>query len=208
MKVDIDKINIGDIFSEESHYTVKNIHPYTIDFIHRESNQTVTLSNDYIQDKLNTANQYNTTIEVGKENKKDGTPGIREIFENIHSSEVFTVVFTKQSKSKTKKAIKEEKEAQIEYAVSLINTAKKNKKSMAEAYKIALEYIQNNAVLEEIPGEVRTLKGYKLQFTSRDGKYKCMDMEIKRTDKESGERFVNINTISELIVRGIRYIVK
>ena len=33
-------------------------------------------------------------------------------------------------------------------------------------------------------------------------------MDIERTDKESGERLVNINTISELIYNGVKYIVK
>lgn len=31
------------------------------------------------------------------------------------------------------------------------------------------------------------IRGYKMQFVSRDGKYRCMDMDITRTDKETGE---------------------
>ena len=46
-----------------------------------------------------------------------------------------------------------------------------------------------------------------MQFVSRDGKYRCMDMDITRTDKETGERLVNINTISQLIYNGTKYIV-
>lgn len=56
-----------------------------------------------------------------------------------------------------------------------------------------LKFIQNNPIKDVIEGEDRVLRGYKLQFTSRDGKYKCMDMDITRTDKETGERLVNIN---------------
>lgn len=48
----------------------------------------------------------------------------------------------------------------------------------------------------------------KMQFVSRDGKYKCMDMDIKRTGKETGERYVNINTISHLIYNGVKYVVE
>ena len=33
-------------------------------------------------------------------------------------------------------------------------------------------------------------------------------MDIQKTDKETGERFVNINTITELIYNGVKYIVK
>lgn len=85
--------------------------------------------------------------------------------------------------------------------------AKKAKKSMAVAYKEALEFIQNNPVKDYIEGENRILRGYKMQFVSRDGKYRCMDMDITRTDKETGERLVNINTISQLIYNGTKYIV-
>lgn len=59
-----------------------------------------------------------------------------------------------------------------------------------------------------IEGEERTLRGYKLQFSSRDGKYKCMDMDIIRSIKDTGERFVNINTISQLIYNGVKYVVE
>lgn len=207
MKVNIKEIEVGDIFSEESHYVVNKVVKDRIEFLHLESGKKVSLSNEYIANLLNTSDQYDNEVKVGKEDKKDGTPGIRTIFENIKSSEVFTVVFKKQDKPKTKKAIEAEKEAQRAEAVALIDKAKKAKKSMAVAYKEALEFIQNNPVKDYIEGEDRILRGYKMQFVSRDGKYKCMDMDITRTDKETGERLVNINTISQLIYNGTKYIV-
>lgn len=161
-----------------------------------------------MQNLLNTSDQYQTEVKVGKEDKKDGTPGIRTIFEGIKSSEVFTVVFKKQDKPKTKKALEAEREAQRAEAVALIEKAKKAKKSMAAAYKEALELIQNNPIKDVIEGEDRVLRGYKLQFVSRDGRYRCMDMDITRTDKETGERLVNINTISQLIYNGVKYVVE
>lgn len=57
-------------------------------------------------------------------------------------------------------------------------------------------------------GEDRVLRGYKIQFESRDGRYDCVDMDIVRTDKESGIRPVNINTIKYLIFDGVKYVVK
>lgn len=207
MKVNIKEIEIGDIFSEESHYVVNKVVKNRIEFLHLESGKKVSLSNEYVANLLNTSDQYDNEVKVGKEDKKDGTPGIRTIFENIKSSEVFTVVFKKQDKPKTKKAIEAEKEAQRAEAVALIDKAKKAKKSMAVAYKEALEFIQNNPVKDYIEGENRILRGYKMQFVSRDGKYRCMDMDITRTDKETGERLVNINTISQLIYNGTKYIV-
>ncbi len=207
MKVNIKEIEVGDIFSEESHYVVNKVAKDKVEFLHLESGKKVSLSNEYVANLLNTSDQYDNEVKVGKEDKKDGTPGIRTIFENIKSSEVFTVVFKKQDKPKTKKAIEAEKEAQRAEAVALIDKAKKAKKSMATAYKEALEFIQNNPVKDYIEGEDRILRGYKMQFVSRDGKYRCMDMDITRTDKETGERLVNINTISQLIYNGTKYIV-
>lgn len=208
MKVNIKEIEVGDIFSEESHYVVKEIKKDGIVFNHLESGNAVTLNNRYVQELLNTSDQYEREVKVGKEDKKDGTPGIRTIFEDIKSSEVFTVVFKKQDKIKTKKQIETEKETQRTEALTLIDKAKKAKKSMAIAYKEALEFIQNNPIKDYIEGEDRVLRGYKMQFVSRDGKYKCMDMDIVKTEKETGERLVNINTISQLIYNGIKYIVE
>lgn len=208
MKVNVSEIRVGDVFSEESHYTVKSIGKDSIVFIHLESGKEVKLSISYVQGLLNTSDQFHETKEVTREDKKDGTPGIRTIFESIKSSEVFTVVFKKQDKPKTKKQINEEREAQREKAIELIDKAKKQKKSMAVAYKTALEYIQDNPILDYVEGEERVLRGFKLQFVSRDGKYRCLDMDIERTSKETGERLVNINTIEQLIYNGVKYIVK
>ena len=207
MKVNIKEIEVGDIFSEESHYIVNKIANDRVEFLHLESGKKVSLNNEYVANLLNTSDQYDNEVKVGKEDKKDGTPGIRTVFENIKSSEVFTVVFKKQDKPKTKKAVEAEKETQRNEAVAIIDKAKKAKKSMATAYKEALEFIQNNPIKDYIEGEERVLRGYKMQFVSRDGKYRCMDMDINRTDKETGERLVNINTISQLIYNGTKYIV-
>lgn len=208
MKVNLKEVKVGDVFSEESHYVVEKVGKESIRFKHLESGKSVELSNEYVQNLLNVSDQYETEVRVGKEDKIDGTPGIRTIFEGIKSSEVFTVVFKKQDKPKTKKALEAEREAQRAEAVALIEKAKKAKKSMATAYKEALELVQNNPIKDIIEGEDRVLRGYKMQFVSRDGKYKCMDMDITRTDKETGERLVNINTISCLIYNNVKYIVE
>ena len=165
----------------------------------------------YVKELIPKLLKQNPNLKIGVvalEDKKDGTPGIRTIFEGIKSSEVFTVVFKKQDKAKTKKQFESERESQRAEAIALIDKAKRQKKSMATAYKEALEFIQNNPVKDYIEGEDRVLRGYKMQFVSRDGKYKCMDMDIKRTGKETGERYVNINTISHLIYNGVKYVVE
>lgn len=205
---DIRQLKEGDILSETSHYIVKYLRNGSVILKHHEGGTEVALSLDYIQSFTNSADEVIEEVHVTKEDKKDGTPGIRTIFEGIKSSEVFTVVFKKQDKAKTKKQFEAEREAQRVEAIALIDKAKKQKKSMAVAYKEALEFIQNNPVKDYIEGEDRVLRGYKMQFVSRDGKYKCMDMDIERTEKETGERLVNINTISQLIYNGVKYVVE
>ena len=209
MRTNAYNLKVGDILSESSHYIMKGKGlGGSVVLQHFESGQTVTIADTYVRDFIDNADQYEKEVKVGKEDKKDGTPGIRTIFEGIHSGQVFTVVFKKQDKPKTKKTVEAEREAQREEAVALIEKARKAKKSMATAYKEALEMIQNNPVKDYIEGETRTLRGYKLQFSSRDGKYKCMDMDITRSAKETGERLVNINTISQLIYNGVKYVVE
>ena len=208
MKVNLREIEVGDIFSEESHYVVKEVKSESVVFKHLESGKTADLSNEYVYNMLNTSDQYEKEVKVTREDKKDGTPGIRTIFEGIKSSEVFTVVFKKQDKAKTKKQFESEKEAQRMKAISMIDKAKRQKKSMATAYKEALEFIQSNPIKDYTEGEDRVLRGFKIQFVSRDGKYRCMDMDIEKTEKDTGERLVNINTISQLIYNGVKYTVE
>lgn len=208
MKVNLREIEVGDIFSEESHYVVKEVKSESVVFKHLESGKTANLSNEYVYNMLNTSDQYEKEVKVTREDKKDGTPGIRTIFEGIKSSEVFTVVFKKQDKAKTKKQFESEKEAQRMEATSMIDKAKRQKKSMATAYKEALEFVQSNPIKDYTEGEDRVLRGFKIQFVSRDGKYRCMDMDIEKTEKDTGERLVNINTISQLIYDGVKYTVE
>lgn len=208
MKVNLREIEVGDIFSEESHYVVKEVKSESVVFKHLESGKTVNLGNEYVYNMLNTSDQYEKEVKVTREDKKDGTPGIRTIFEGIRSSEVFTVVFKKQDKAKTKKQFESEKEAQRMEAISMIDKAKRQKKSMATAYKEALEFVQSNPIKDYTEGEDRVLRGFKIQFVSRDGKYRCMDMDIEKTEKDTGERLVNINTISQLIYNGVKYTVE
>lgn len=207
----IDRVNQlkeGSVISESSHYIVKRVSGSNTWLQHFESREEVQIGISYLKNYTNSADLYNEEVRVTKEDKRDGTPSIRSIFESIKSSEVFTVVFKKQDRAKTKKQFESERETQRAEAVALIDKAKKQKKSMAVAYKEALEFIQNNPIKDYIEGEDRVLRGFKMQFVSRDGKYKCMDMDIERTEKETGERLVNINTIKYLIFGGVKYVVE
>lgn len=208
MNINLKEIQIGDVFSEESHYIVTEVTKDSVKFNHLESGREVKLSNEYVKNLLNTSDQYEKEVKVGKEDKKDGTPGIRSIFESIKSSEVFTVVFKKQDKPKSKKELNEEIDYLIDQFSKDIDKVKASKKGVAEKAKQLITELIREPILPYEKGEDRVLRGFKMQFVSRDGKYRCMDMDIKRTDKETGERLVNINTISVLVYNGVKYVVE
>lgn len=204
----INQLKQGSIISESSHYIVNRVSGSTAWLTHFESGEEVQIGMSYLKNYTNSADLYDTTVEMTKEDKKDGTLGIRSIWENIHSGQVFTVCFKKQDKPKSKRKLQEEIDAIVEQFSNSIDAVKNNKKGVANAAKNLVTELVNNPVLPYEEGEDRVLRGYKIQFESRDGRYDCVDMDIVRTDKESGIRPVNINTIKWLIFNGVKYIVK
>lgn len=207
----IEKVNHlkeGSVISESSHYIVNKVSGSNAWLKHFESGEEVQIGVSYLRNYTHSADLYNEEVKVTKEDKKDGTPGIRTIWENIHSSQVFTVCFKKQDKPKSKRKLQEEIDAIIEQFSSSIDTVKNSKKGVADAAKNLVTELVNNPILPYEEGEERILRGYKIQFESRDGRYNCVDMDIERTEKENGIRPVNINSIKWLIFNGIKYIVE
>lgn len=200
------EIKKGDILSESSHYRVKSILGSSVILEHFESKNEVAIDKDYLHNFCNTADGYTTKIKVTKEDKKDGTPGIRSIWENIHSSKVFTVCFKKQDKAKSAKQFKTEVDTLAEQICQEIDKVKNSKKGVADWAKKTLYTLMNNPIPKIVEGEDRVLRGYKIQFESRDGKYQCIDMDIE--DSENNVRLVNINTIKWLIIDNTKYIVQ
>lgn len=200
------EIKQGDILSESSHYRVKNILGSSVILEHFESKNEVSIDKDYLHNFCNTADSYIAEIKVTKEDKKDGTLGIRSIWENIYNSKVFTVCFKKQDKPKSKKKLQEEIDTIVEQFSNSIDAIKNSKKGVANAAKNLVTELVNNPVLPYEEGEDRVLRGYKIQFESRDGKYQCIDMDIE--DSENNVRLVNINTIKWLIIDNTKYIVQ
>jgi len=193
-------ISVGDIFSESAHYQVTSVDKTNVKFKHIESGEGVQLSHKYVQDILETADQYSEEKTVNKEDSALGE-GIRTIFENI-GVEAFTVCFTKQGKPKTQKAIAAEKQAFLDEATRVM--AAKKAGAAAKVLSI-LEKALDTPVVTEEAGEDRVLRGYKVQHTSRDGKYNCADMDIT---SGTNIRPVNINTIKWLVVGGVKYTLK
>lgn len=225
--MDIKELQVGDIFSESSHYTYLGIKEGKYSFKHHESETEVYLGENYIKELLVSSNIFTKEVLVGKMDKlwtakqidkalMDGSlsvddnvrvgdvrvQGIRSIFEGIHSSDVFTVCFKKQDKPLSAKAYKELLNNQLETAIEQIQKVAKQKKGVSNKAEEVIRDIQNNPIKDYTPGESRQLTGYKIEFNSVDGKYKCVDMVINQP------RPVNINTIEWLIYRGVKYIVK
>lgn len=200
------EIKKGDILSESSHYRVKNILGSSVILEHFESKNEVAIDKGYLVNFCNTADGYTTEVKVTKEDKKDGTPGIRSIWENIHSSKVFTVCFKKQDKVKSQKKLNEEIDYLVKQFSADIDKVKANKKGVAEKAKELITELIREPILPYEEGEDRVLRGYKIQFESRDGKYQCIDMDIE--DSENNVRLVNINTIKWLIIDNTKYIVQ
>lgn len=200
------EIKKGDILSESSHYRVKNILGSSVILEHFESKNEVSIDKEYLHNFCNTADSYITEIKVTKEDKKDGTLGIRSIWENIHSGKVFTVCFKKQDTKKSNKQFTTEVNALAEQMCKEIDQVKASKKGVADWAKKTLHTLMSNPIPKIVEGEDRVLRGYKIQFESRDGKYQCIDMDIDNL--ENNVRLVNINTIKWLIIDNIKYIVQ
>lgn len=224
--INITDINAGDVFSEESHYVYLERNGDKFKFRHLESNQVVYLDEKYVSNLLITADQYNEEVEVGLEDKswtqkqiddakKKGTleatsiiregdlklKGIRSIWTDIHSGKVFSVCFTKQSKELNKKTLTSAKDKQLLDALANFSSGKV---TLEEAFRS----IQNNPILPIEKGDERILRGFKVQFSSANGFYDVIDMDIIDSEgKGINLRKVNINEILWLVIDGVKYVV-
>lgn len=223
--LNLNEIEVGDVFSEESHYVYLGQENGKRQFKHLESGQKVNLDDRYVAELLQTADQYTEEVEVGVEDKHwtqkqiddakkkglleaDSTvregdvklKGIRSLWTDIHSTQVFSVCFNKKGKELTKKAFNAAKEKQIQEALANISSGKV---TLEEAFKA----IQENPIFPVEKGEERVLRGYKVQFSSANGFYDVIDMDIEDDGKGSNLRKVNINEINWLVVGGVKYVV-
>ena len=139
--LNLDEIQVGDVFSEESHYVYLGQENGKRQFKHLESGQKVNLDDRYVSELLQTADQFTEEVEVGVEDKhwtqkqideakkkglleadsaiREGDvklKGIRSLWTDIHSTQVFSVCFNKKGKELTKKAYNAAKDKQIQEA--------------------------------------------------------------------------------------------
>ena len=200
----------GDLLIEHAVYRVENVgaNEVGVSIVQKQGNKWVTLpeqvaiQNKYADEFLIDGVNYDRTVKVTKEDKKDGTLGIRSIFENIPPYMPFSVLFTKQDTVLSNKAFKAKQEEQLNQALEYIERAKSNKKSISDAAFKALKEVQENPVVSIVPGEDRVLVGFKLTTETRDGRYDCVDFNLLEM------RPVNINTLKQLVVGNVKYVVE
>ena len=196
------KIMPGDAFSEISYLTVKEVRPNEVIFKHLTTGKEVTIGKEYVLELLHTANQYNEVKKVTKEDKRDGTPGIRTVFKNIGVGKMCTFVFQKQDKEMSKKDFNALVAKRTADAHTRFEKAKAGKKSTLEVFQSVVQEFIDNPVTNVIEGEMRTLIGYKIDFESTTGLYRCIDVNLPESDNI---RPVNINTLTKVIVDNILY---
>ena len=203
---DFKQLQVGSVLSEVSHYKVLNINKTGITCLRLESNEQVKLGSEYVSEYIDSGDEITQEVKVTREDKKDGSLGIRSIFDGIHTPQVFTVCFKKQDKPKSQKALQQQINAVIEKFSETIDRVKTSKKGVASASKELIAELIENPILPYEAGEERVLRGYKVQFESRDGRYNCVDMDIDTLSNNI--RPVNINTIKWLVYNGTKYIVE
>ena len=201
----VKNFKVGDVLSESSHYVVTGIYGNDTVLKHQESGDSVHINKMYIEKYLESADEVINEVKVTKEDKKDGTLGIRSIFESIHGTQVFTVCFKKQDTPKSQKKLNAEIATLISDFSNEIDTIQKSKKGVADAAKRFAEELITHPILPYEEGEDRVLRGFKIQFESRDGRYNCVDMDI---EDNNNIRPVDINTIKWLIIGGTKYVVE
>lgn len=201
----VKNFKVGDVLSESSHYVVTGIYGNDTVLKHQESGDSVHINKMHIEKYLESADEVINEVKVTKEDKKDGTLGIRSIFESIHGTQVFTVCFKKQDTPKSQKKLNAEIATLISDFSNEIDTIQKSKKGVADAAKRFAEELITHPILPYEEGEDRVLRGFKIQFESRDGRYNCVDMDI---EDNNNIRPVNINTIKWLIIGGTKYVVE
>jgi hypothetical protein len=226
-KVNINEIKKGDIFSESSYYAVSNINKDTIEMKMIGSDKEIVLSNEYVQNFLSTADQYQSEVKVGKLDKvwtakqieeatKKGTltkdavegslkqKGIKSLWSEV-GNQVITVCFVKKGTTLSDNAYKQLVDIKVAETWEQIEATKTAKKGVANKALEVLADIIHNPISKEIPGEPRVLRGAKASFESEDGHYQMMEI---LQDGTTQLRPVNLNTFQWLVVDGVKYIVE
>lgn len=224
--MDVNKIEIGDVFSEFSGFKVVDQQGNKVDMLHIQSGQEVTITTDYIKAHLVSGDQYSETITTGLRNKywtsgqieeiikkgkfkneleipKEGqlrVEGLQTVFQNIPVGKVFTVTFRKKGTELSDSQVLKKKQQLIADSIKRIEAVQKAKKGVKEQAEKELELVLNTNIPNYEPGDLRTLRGIKLERYSDTGFYNVKDLNFPDGYEKDNKRLVNINTLESIIV--------
>lgn len=179
----VSSLKKGNVLSEQQFYTVEKIDASRL-VLKNDNDESITVSNEYAESCLISAEQFAETIKVGRTEAAAIFMGMSNI--------AITVNFNKQVK-----------EADV---INDIMTTFDSKVTVTAKRKAVSEAIGRAMV-----GEERTMIGRHYGEVTELGRVKFIDMEEKRdTGKEYDNRIrqVDPRTINWFIARGIKYEVK
>lgn len=220
MNVDGSKLTKGASLSESSHYIFEERIGNSMHLIHLESGDKVQIGATYVEKYLRSADQYDSEVIVGKEDKywtekqiltqDDPTikvgdlklEGIQTVFQKINSQQVLTVGFYKVPEKLTNKEFKRLRDEQAGTLLEKLEKIASQKKGIKDAAIQAIYEVQDNPIHLYKEPELRVMTGYKLQFVSKNGHYEFFDMV------ENEQRRVNIGTLQWIIYDRVKYILE
>jgi hypothetical protein len=210
-------------YSEINYYKKTNETPAEVVLTSLTNNEEVGLSHEYVKEFLKSASEFTTTQKVGvldklwtakqiaEEVEKDPNfsarvgdlriKGIKTIWSEI-GTHCFTVTYQKKGKELSDSAYKKLVDKMSTEAISQIEQVKTSKKGVTKTATEIIKDLLVNPPSKFEQGEMRTLVGRKIQFESADGLYSVQDFEAA----DGQPRSVNVNTITEIIYLGVKYI--
>ena len=184
------KLQIGEILSETSYYTVKkvnddisigNVGAILLD----GNNNEIEIGKDYLENIISSAEQFTS------EEKVNQTELIKTILTNARIAT--SIYFKKQDKKKTKKAYLNEIEIQAEAV----------REDFLNSGMSAVIKALSDPISKVIPGEMRLIKGYHHGTQDERGRITFVDMEDDNMVKA-----VDPRTIEYAIINNVKYILK
>lgn len=182
MQTEFNKLKQGDVLGESQFYTVVSL---TSDSAHLKNDygDVITVNKDYVESCIISANQYTEEKVV---NKTD----IASLFIN-HPNIVMTVSFQKQVK-------------EVDVTAEILEAYQN---STPKEFETKLK----KAVKKGLNGEERIMVGRHFGEINDLGRVNFVDMSLEKDSTKSYDsrfRQVDPRTISWLILKGIKYIVK
>lgn len=175
-------VNVGDVLSESSFYTVGTINPDGSYIMVDDLGNNIKLSQKYVENILNSAHNFKTTEKINK------TIATELVLANANVA--MTVCFNKQ-------VDKKDVQANIMSAYS-------------SSTPVEFEKAVKKAVSEALEGEERVIVGRHHGKIDNFGRIKFVDMKLPKAGSEgfdSRMRLVDPRTINWLIVNNVKYLV-